>query len=424
MAQFSTRRNNYLVQNDEIFEVVMIAGQSGPSVYVDLGNLNTSADAFGRLRVSSPYTLFDSHNLLNENSRFDESVAGSGSSTHVVNTSSVDMTVTDADGDEVVRQSYRHFSYQPGKSLLTMSTMVMSQPKENLRQRVGYFNTQNGVFLEQDGDTLYIVMRSYVTGSAVDTRIAQSDWSVDTLDGNGKSAVTLDVTKSHIFWTDFEWLGVGSVRVGFVINGQFICAHIFHNANKNNNVYITTPNLPIRYEITNTGATSGSSTMKQICSTVLSEGGYEARAVDNIVGTASLGGVTVNTDYVNLATIRLKQSGAIVVPSGADVLNVSNSDFEWALFKNATPTTAFSWTTATNNVEYSLQTTTFTDTGKRVAGGYMGGKTSPFTLGDGGLSWDNQLGQLINGTSDTLTLAVRAGSNSKTAAGLIKWYEL
>jgi len=424
MVQFSTQRNLYLNNNDEIYEVVMVAGQAGPSAYVPAGNLNTATDAFGRLRISSPYTLFDSHNLLNENDKFDEQLTGGGNSNYNANTSSVNMTVTSASGDQVIRQTKRRFSYQPGKSLLLMSTFVMSKAKENLRQRVGYFDDENGIYLERDGTDLNLVLRSYASGSVVETRVPRTEWNGDPLNGSGTSKISLTMQKAQIFWTDIEWLGVGSVRAGFVINGQFILAHTFHNANINESVYMTTPNLPLRYELTNTGITATSSTLKQICNTALSEGGYEAKATENIIGTAALTGQTVGTAYTNLATIRLRQSGAIVVPSGADILNISNTDFEWALFKNVTPNTAFTWSNATDNVQYSLEAKTFTDTGTRVSGGYMGGKTAPVALGDGGFDWDYQIGELIDGTSETLTLAVRASSSSKAAAGIMKWYEL
>jgi len=356
MAQFSTVRNELLNNNKHLYEVVMLSGQAGPSIYVPAGNLNSSTDAFGRLRTSTPYTLFDSHNLLNENSLFDESTSGSGSSTYTTNTSSVDMTVTAASGDEVVRQSYRHFSYQPGKSFQILTTFVFNEAKANLRQRVGFFDEENGIFLQQDGTNISFNMRSYITGSAVDTSIAKADWNVDPLDGTGPSQQVLDLSKSHIMWLDLEWLGVGSVRTGFVINGQFIVCHVFHNANENANVYMTTPNLPIRYEITNTAATSGSSTLKQICSSVMSEGGYEARAIQHVEGTA-LAGVSIDTAFESLVSIRLKQSGAIALPAGADILNVANTNFEWALFKNPTPASSFSWSTSTNDVEYSLTNT-------------------------------------------------------------------
>lgn len=424
MAQFDTLRNKLLTNNSHLYEVVMVSGQAGPSIYVDKGNLNAGSDAFGRQRVASPVTLFDSHNILTQNNLFSETTAGSGSSSYVANTSSVNMGVSDVSGDEVVRQSYRRFSYQPGKSLQIMSTFVFNSPKANLRQRIGYFDEENGIFLEQSGSDISINMRSYVSGSASDTPILKEDWSVDPLDGTGPSALTLDLTKSQIFWIDLEWLGVGSVRSGFVINGQFIVCHIFHNANQNANVYMTTPNLPIRYEITNIDGTSGSSTLKQICSTVISEGGYDARALERSIGSASIGGVSIDTAYENLVTIRLRDPGYIVIPAGADLLNVSNTDFEWALFKNATPSSSLTYANATDKVEYSVTTTTFSSTGTRIGGGYLGGKTAPVSLGKDGFDFEYQLGSTIGGTSDTITLAAKAKSPSSSIAGILKWFEI
>lgn len=430
MAQYSVNRGKaYHLNNTDIHEVTMIADQWGniinefgtSSSAQASGNYNAKLDAFGRQRMSTPYTLFDSHNLLSKNNKFDEDISGGmGLSTVTYDSdgSEVQLNVTGVSGAQVVRQSYRNFSYQPGKSLLILNTFTMNEPKENLRQRVGYFNTSNGIFLEQDDSTAYMVLRN--NGS--ETRIAQSSWNVDRIDGTGTSKLTLDLTKAQIFWMDIEWLGVGSVRTGFVINGQFVVAHIFHNSNLNVGVYMTTPNLPVRYEITNTDTTSGSSTLKQICSTVLSEGGYEARAVEHVIGTA-LAGVTVGTAYSNLVTIRMKRPGPIVVPAGADILNISNTDFEWAFFKNVTPASSFTWATATDNVEYAINTVGFTSNGTRIAGGFMGGKTTPVSFGDG-FAWDYQLGETIAGVSDTLTLAVRSASSSKTAAGLMKWVEL
>ena len=427
MAQYSVNRSkHYNKNNRDIHEVTMIADQWGniinefgtSSSAQASGNFNAKLDAFGRQRFSTPYTLFDSHNLLSKNNKFDESITG-GSVTYDSDLSEVQLNVTGTSGDEVIRQSYRNFSYQPGKSLLILNTFVMNEPKENLRQRVGYFNADNGIYVEQSGSDVYMVLRN--NGS--ETRVAKDDWNVDKLDGTGLSDVTIDLTKSHIFWMDIEWLGVGSVRTGFVINGQFIIAHIFHNSNINNSVYMTTPNLPIRYEITNTGTTSGASKLGQICSTVLSEGGYEARATEHVVGSTSLAGVAIDTAFESVVTIRMKRSGPIVVPAGADVLNVANTDFEWALLKNATPSSSLTWASATDNVEYSLTNVTFSDIGQRVGGGFMGGKTAPVSFGDG-FDWGYQLGETIGGTSDTFTLAARAKSNSSNVAGILKWYEL
>jgi len=87
--------------------------------------------------------------------------------------------------------------------------------------------------------------------------------------------MTIDLTKSQIFWTDIEWLGVGSVRTGFILDGRYIICHIFNHANFLKYPYMTSAIGPVRYEITNTTGTAPASNLMQICSTVISEGGYD-----------------------------------------------------------------------------------------------------------------------------------------------------
>ena len=215
------------------------------------GDGSTAYDAFGRLRVSNPLTIFDSKNVMSKNSLFDEDLTGSGTVTYTANKSTVNLNVTTASGDKVIRQSKRVMSYQPGKSLLILNTFVMNTPEADLKQKVGTFDANNGIFFYADGTTLNIVRRTYVTGSAVDTEISQSSWNGDKLDGSGASGYTLNVDKATILFTDYEWLGMGAVRVGFVIDGKFMTAHTFLNANDLTTVYMQTANLPIRYEINN-----------------------------------------------------------------------------------------------------------------------------------------------------------------------------
>jgi hypothetical protein len=391
------------------------------------GNGSTAYDAFGRLRTSTPYTLFDSKNILSKNSLFDESLTGSGTVSYSSDKSTVSLNVTTASGDKVIRETKRVFSYQPGKSLLNLNTFIFNTAKTNLRQRVGYFEDNNGIILQQNNSEVSFILRTSTTGTVSDSnKITQANWNGDKLDGTGASGFTLDLTKTNIFFTDIEWLGVGSVRVGFVINGQFIVAHTFHNANSQTSVYMKTPNLPIRYEIENTGATASSSVLQQICSTVMSEGGYEPIGIENLAKTADMGtGQSVGTSYVNLVTIRMKsgRTNAVIVPSGLDILNISNVDFEWSLLLNGTPNSAFAWTSYSDNIEYSLEAKTMTS-GTTIASGYVGGKTAAVQLGDGTFSWSNQLGRTISGTSDTLTLMIKAASASKAAAGILRWYDI
>jgi hypothetical protein len=387
-------------------------------------------DAFGRLRVSNPLTIFDSKNIMSKNTLFDESTTAGGSVTYTSNKSTVNLNVTEAEGSKTIRQSKRVMSYQPGKSLLIFNTFVMNTLTANLKQKVGLFDANNGIFFTADGTTLKIVRRTYTSGAAVDTEISQSSWNGDTLNGSGASGFTLNAATSNILFIDIEWLGVGSVRVGFVINGQLITAHTFYNANSLTTVYMQTANLPIRYEIERTGTLAAATyTLQQICSSCISEGGYSPQGLEQMIGTGTVSaGVNLSTanTYYNIATIRIKTSRpyAVIVPSGVDVLNISNGDFEWGLFFNATPSSAFSYTSFSDNIEYDLTTIDLTSTGTRVAGGYLGGKTAPFTLGGDFIAFANQIGQTIAGVSETLTLGVRPGTANGDVSGLLKWYDL
>ena len=267
---------DYGASGEPLLRVNNVGGVS----YNDAGNISASIDAFGRMRVSNPYTLFDGGLRYGDNTfKWDQADTGSASSSFLPNESSILMATTGA--GSAIRQTKQVFSYQPGKSLLTMLTFVMNTPTAGVTQRAGYFGAQNGVYFEIDGVDINLVIRKYTSGSVDSTseKIPRASWNGDRLDGHGGqsniSGVTLDVTKAQIFWSDIEWLGVGSVRCGFVINGQFVVAHIFHHANILDRVYMTTASLPLRYELISTGPAA---TMRAICSTVISEGGYANRS--------------------------------------------------------------------------------------------------------------------------------------------------
>ena len=392
---------------------------------VALGGMNL--DAFGRLRVSEPFTLFDSQNRYAKDPQFDEALTGSGTSTFLPNESSVRLEVTSASGDKVVRQSKQVFPYQPGKSLLVLATFTMAAGEENLQQRVGYFNSDNGVFFQQKDDVLSLVIRTYTSGTASDARtITQSNWNTDKLDGTGSSGITLDATKTQILFIDFEWLGVGSVRCGFVINGEFIVAHIFQNANTLTEVYMQTAILPMRYEIESTGALTGTKSMKQICSSVMSEGGYEQTSqLTWVRETTETTGIT--TSFYPLASIRLKSTnlGAVVIPDGFNFMPTSASDFfEVALIKNATLTGA-SFASVSTNVEGDTAATAMTG-GTIVRSDYTSsGVLSSTAVNE--VSVYNpylQLGVTIGGTSDIYTIAVRTIAGTGNGIGSLSFWDL
>ena len=322
MAQFRTDKHHYLTNNDTIYEVVMLADQYGNRV----GPANpsgTAVDAFGRARVSTPLTLFDSSHRFKDNGLWVTKLTGTASSTFNANQATIDLTIGTAANDEVIRETTKVFSYQPGKSLFVLNTAVFAAPQTNLRQRVGYYGASNGMYLEQDGTTINFVERSSVSGSLQETRVAQSAWSQDKLDGTGPSQLTLDLTKAQICWMDIVWLGLGSVRMGFVIDGKLVHAHTFHHANIITTPYITTASLPLRYEIKNTGTTTGA-TLKQVCSSVVSEGGYELRGFQQAIALpiASPRDLTNASELYPVVSLRLKSTrlDAIAILTAVSIL--------------------------------------------------------------------------------------------------------
>lgn len=392
----------------------------------------TALDAFGRQRVSQPYTLFDSQNRYAADNQFDSSTTGTGSATFNTNQASVSMSVTAGGVGSVVRQTYRSFPYQPGKGLLVLATFVMDASNSvNLTQRVGYFNTDNGVFFQKVDGVNSFVLRSNTSGTPSDARtVNQADWNGDPLDGTGTSGYTLDLTKPQILWMDFEWLGVGSVRCGFIINGEYIVCHTFNTANVyGTTVYMTTAILPVRYEITTT-TSAVAATLTQICCSVVSEGGFEQTSVDHVARRTTVLG-TISTTFLPLVSIRLAsgRTGAVVLPNRVQVLPTTSQNYEVALIKNPTLTGA-SWSAVPtdSNVEFDVAATATTG-GSIVQTDYTTASVSGGTSGLAavtGYNWDLQLGASIAGVSDIYTLAVRTVSGATTGDGLgsISFYDL
>jgi hypothetical protein len=424
--KFNSILRLYFNQLDQLLGQLVSTSATVP---VSIGG--TNVDAFGRLRTSAPYTIFDSQNRYAIDNQFDTSTATGGSTTYLPNESSVRMDVTTSSGSEVVRQSYRCMPYQPGKGLLCLATFVMNTAKTGLRQRVGYFGTQNGVFLQQSDSTVSFVLRSYISGSVSDARIVtQNNWNGDKLDGTGDSGFTLDLTKAQILWMDFEWLGVGSVRCGFIIDGQYIVCHTFENANDITSVYMTTAILPVRYEITNTAATASASSMKQICSSVVSEGGYEQTSIEHVARRTTTK-TSIGTTFLPLVSIRLASTAlnAVVLPVKFNVMPTSTGDdFEVILAKNSTGLTSASWAAVASdaNVEMDTSATAMT-VGTIVDIQYVKSTNqSSGTINQtAAYNWDLQLGSSLTGTSDIYTLGIRVLSGSSGAAiGSLTFYDL
>ena len=393
----------------------VLATISGTST-ITLGTGST--DAFGRLRVSEPYTLFDTKSRYYDHNDFSSSTSTGANVVYDANSSTYQLNVTAANGSSVIRETKRVFPYQPGKSLLILATFCMNMPKTNLRQRVGYFTTNNGIYFENDGTYNYLVIRSYSSGVLVEDRIRQDAWD--------NPFAALNVDRTQIFWTDVEWLGVGSVRCGFVINGAYVLCHTFHHANVAGNIttYMTTATLPVRYEITNTAGTTSVSMMRQICSTVISEGGYNAFTYSETAGrdTSVLRLASAGT-YYPLVSIRLASTrlDAIVLPRQVDVLSPTVNYYRWKLMLNPTLTNAnWAGTSTSGTVEYDTAATAISG-GIELQAGYVSSRELS-ELGADAFAF--QLGRTLAGVSDIVTLAMAATSNNADVLAQIGWQEI
>jgi len=391
---------------------------------------STSSDAFGRLRVSNPLTLFDSSHRYRDNNLWSSLVVGTGSTVGFVTAQGlINIGIGTTAGCSVIRETTKVFAYQPGKSLLVLNTFVMNPKKTNLRQRVGYFGADNGIYLELDGDTLYFVRRSLSLGTT--TRVAQEDWTIDKLDGTGPSGVTLNSSKAQILWMDIEWLGVGSVRMGFVIDGAFIHCHTFHHANIIESTYITSGSLPLRYEIANTGITTSSSNLKQICSTVISEGGYELHGIQQAVGIPITTPRTLTTagTFYPIVSIRLKTSAldAIVILTALSAMPITTGAYNWQIRASGT-TGGGTWVSAGDDsaVNYNITGTSYTG-GRILGSGFFNASNQGVTQIDLPREALFKFQLERNGLTSTpfeITLVVASNSNSDTVVASMDWEEI
>ena len=389
-------------------------------------------DAFGRLRISSTQTLFDSKLLISASPQFwdDAQTSGSGtSSTYSKPRASVTLAVSGATAGTRVRQTKKWFDYQPGKSHLIYVTFVMGAAATGITRRVGYFNTLDGIFLEQTATATSFIVRSRVSGTPLDTdRAAQSEWNLDKLDGTGPSGQTLDLSLSQILFIDFEWLGVGRVKCGFVIDGLYVTCHEFVNANINAAVYMSSPNCPVRYELINDG-TGGAATFECICSSVISEGGRTELGYERSIARGSIPLTTLNDARVYpMFAMRLNGSypGAKVNLLGLSVAVTTASPFNWYWIENPQLAAgAFNFRDiADSAVQADFDNTgTLTcvvGTGTLIKSGVSATANQIAFVTDSEMA----LGTYINGAADVWVLAIqRLSAQAESFYGAINWRE-
>lgn len=375
---------------------------------------NASIDAFGRLRTSVPVSLLDAKMIYDKLPDVFDEVVNIGASNFILNDSCVTMQ-TSGNGGYVIRQTRARFNYQPGKSLMGIFTFVAA-PEVNIVKRIGLFQglsaapytADDGIYLEiaSNGPSFNIVKT--LGTSAGTTTIPQSAWNIDKMDGTGASGINLDFTKAQIFTMDYEWLGVGRIRFGFYAGGKLYYAHQVTNINALTNVYITSPNQPVRYEMRQTGA--GTGTMKQICSTVIDEGIQDELGL-SVTAYASAA-ITVQDGIMTpIIAVRVNPNfdNTVILLKNFDLYNTDNvTNVKFILYRSPVTNKGLQWYNANSSqMQYALGSNTIT-----VSGGFemysgfvpksQGTAASLQSLDLTGLL--GRFGANINGTPETLII--------------------
>lgn len=388
---------------------------------------SSSLDSMGRLRVASSVVAVESSFRYDKQPLvWAEKTVGAGAASHLPNDAAVSLTASTASGDSVVRQTRRYIAYRYGKSHLAYLSFYLGTAISNARKRIGLFDANNGVFLEETGGTVTLVLRSKVSGSVVDAPVAKSSWNIDKLDGSptSPSGQTLDLTKVQTLAIDF--VPGGRVRVGFVIAGRLSYVHQFLHANVITSLFAATMSLPLRYEMVNIATTLTGPSMKQHECCVVIEGGADP---GGLPFSAGLGAVekTVGTSTIPVLAVRPAAAFSTIENRTEyffDALHVYTrvNECYFALVLNPSLTgAAYGAVHASSSMEVDT-TATATTGGQILAELYLG-------LGHQTIDLRGILGHLgfgldVDGTTPTVLAVVAQGrAASASAHASIRWHE-
>ncbi len=314
----------HLADPDSPTNIQHVDAQGSASVRFAEGQPTLSG--FGSLKVSNARALGVYESSLDTYEALFSTIAASGgASSYTPAESSQVLSVTGTSGSRAFMLTNRYHYYQPGSSNVFMMTVATGDTgKAGNSRRWGGFDDNDGVFFELQGTTLNVVIRNSTSGAVVETRVPQTAWNGDKLDGAGLSGYTIGLTGINVYWIDYQWLGAGRVRFGvYSPSGARVTCHTFENAGQYPLPYMRTGTLPVAFENVNTGAAGAGSEMRVVCSSVYTEGTFEDYAFWRFADIdKAMAGVT--TDSVafsvrTLATYNDKHNHVIVYP---ETLNV------------------------------------------------------------------------------------------------------
>lgn len=405
---------------------------------INIGKENL--DAANRVRVSQLTSLGDyKQNNDNQPLFFSEEKIGTASAVYSSLEGGVIMSV-DSTSDKVVRQTKMWHPYFAGKSQLFEVTGTDMHPQSGVTKRMGYFSSStstpfssnlDGIFLEttDGGEHTFNV---YKSGTQV-LSVAQSDWNVDKLDGNGVSGITMsgdNWRRFIVFGADFLYLGGTSVAFGFFFNRKLNICHVYNHAMVNNIIQapmITSPNQPLRWEIESLeNGTQG--IFNHICGQVSTEGSVNKIGISRSVDTGQES-IATNSTSLTYAIIGIRLASlyrnVTVVPTSISVLGTTNADaFKWSLILNPTVAGVFTYnqlgSAGESSIEFARGLSTNTVTGGIVlSSGYSYSRVGQFVVEDPSL----RIGSTISGVIDSLVLCISPVTPNIDCLGAIGFEE-
>ncbi len=382
---------------------------------------------FGSLKVSNERALGVYESSLDTyESLFSTITATGGTSNYTPSESSQVLSVTGTSGSRCFMLTNRYHYYTPGTSTLYKMTVATGDAgKAGNTRRWGAFDGNDGVFFELQGTTLNVVMRSTTTGSMVETRVAQSAWNHDKIDGTGPSGFDINTTGINVYWIDYQWLGAGRVRFGvYAPDGSRMVCHQFENAGQNALPYMRTGTLPAAMENVNTGATGSSSDLRVVCIGVYTEGTFEDYAFWRFADVdASLTGLTTDTvafSIRTLATYNGKHNHVVVYP---ETLNAwCDQPIAVTLWQD-TAVTGGTWTALASACEVNYTGTVNTTGSQKFKTLYFNTGAATIDLDDFFEKNDEGILTAADGTPEVWSVLVTRLTASTTAAKINLGYK-
>ena len=345
-------------------------------MYSPAGAVNTVSsprdpmvDSFGRERVSLPSVVFEQNfSQAPADPIWEKTAYGSGTLTNPANSGTTNLnTIAAASGSGYWIQTYNYVRYMPGISTIHRFTFTFAPLVAGLVQRLGMYsdqartgsapgNTGDGLYLEANGTTVNLVLRNYVSGTITEIRVPQSQWSLDHMDGTGPtmgnpSGIKLDWTVPQHWILEFQYLGVGVIRMGWNSPVGLIWCHEFVSVNALATPYARTGSFPLSAEIYTTTTGIAASTLQLINTVVIQERDGSLtrgwRYFSGNSGTTVCTPGTANALYPILALRALltndftKRATFVPVDGSLTVVTagVGTTSIQWAIVAMPTPMT-------------------------------------------------------------------------------------